>query len=68
MRFCAERRVATTWRAFWETWVVGKKPKEVAVELGMTVGAVYMARSRVVARLRQLIEGVEREPSTRPRD
>jgi RNA polymerase sigma factor (sigma-70 family) len=48
-----------TWRAFWETWVVGKKPKDVAAELGKNVGAVYMARSRVVARLRQVIEGVE---------
>jgi RNA polymerase sigma factor (sigma-70 family) len=58
----------TTWRAFWETWVVGKKPKDVAVELGMSVGAVYMARSRVVARLRQVIEGVESESSMAPSD
>ncbi len=49
----------TTWRAFWDTWVIGKKPRDVAAEIGMNVGAVYMARSRVVARLRELIESVE---------
>ena len=51
----------TTWSAFWKTWVEGKKAKDVAEELGMSLGAVYMARSRVVARLRQVIEAVERE-------
>jgi RNA polymerase sigma factor (sigma-70 family) len=51
----------TTWAAFWETGVEGKKAQAVAEAHGMTVGAVYMARSRVVARLRQVIEGVEDE-------
>jgi RNA polymerase sigma-70 factor (ECF subfamily) len=49
-----------TWTAFWKTWVEGKKSKDVAVELGMSLGAIYMARSRVVARLRQAIAEVER--------
>lgn len=51
----------TTWSAFWKTWVEGKKAKDVTEELKMSPGAVYMARSRVVARLRQVIEGVERD-------
>ena len=45
-----------TWQAFWLTAVGGRIPKEVASELGLTVGAVYIARSRVLARLRRRIE------------
>lgn len=45
-----------TWQAFWLTAVGGRIPKEVASELGLTVGAVYIARSRILARLRQRIE------------
>ena len=51
----------TTWRAFWMTSVEGKPVKEAAGELGLTVGAVYIARSRVMARLRQRIERLEAE-------
>jgi RNA polymerase sigma factor (sigma-70 family) len=46
----------TTWQAFWRTAVGGQPPKEAASELGLTVGAVYIARSRILARLRQKIE------------
>jgi RNA polymerase sigma-70 factor (ECF subfamily) len=45
-----------TWQAFWRTAVEGRPPREVASELGLTVGAVYIARSRVLACLRQRIE------------
>ena len=50
-----------TWAAFWQTGVGGKKAQQVANALGMSVGAVYMARSRVVARLREVIRQVETE-------
>ncbi len=46
----------TTWQAFWLTAVEGRPPKEAAAELGLTVGAVYIARSRILARLRQRVE------------
>jgi RNA polymerase sigma-70 factor (ECF subfamily) len=45
----------STWRAFWQTAVRGQGAQEVGKALGMSVGAVYVARSRVQARLRQLI-------------
>ena len=50
----------TTWQAFWLSAVEGAPGKEVAGKLNMTLGAVYIAKSRVLARIkehvRQLIE------------
>jgi RNA polymerase sigma-70 factor (ECF subfamily) len=43
----------TTWKACWENVVSGKTAAEVGVELGLSPGAVYVARSRVLARLRK---------------
>ena len=42
-----------TWEAFWQTAVEGKPGKEVAAHLGMTVGAVYIAKSRVLSRIKE---------------
>src|SRR5262245_49949613 len=36
-----------TWQAFWQTGVHGQSAKDVAAALGMTVAAVYLAKSRV---------------------
>jgi RNA polymerase sigma-70 factor (ECF subfamily) len=49
----------STFPAFWETAVNGREPGDVARELGMTAGAVYIAKSRVTARLREVIAGWE---------
>jgi RNA polymerase sigma factor (sigma-70 family) len=49
------------WQAFWQTGVEGKDAGEVAGALGMSVGAVYKSKSRVMARLRQVIRQVEGE-------
>lgn len=50
-----------TWRAFWQTAVEGRPAAEVAGELGKSVGVVYVAKSRVIARLREIIERYEDE-------
>jgi RNA polymerase sigma-70 factor (ECF subfamily) len=64
-RWAAERtRLAVTeasWSAFRETCVEGRAADDVAAELGMTRGAVYVAKSRVMARLRKLIQSVEKD-------
>jgi len=51
----------STWQAFWETYVEGRASKDVADSLGLTVEAIYMARSRVLARLKNKIREVEEE-------
>jgi RNA polymerase sigma-70 factor (ECF subfamily) len=47
-----------TWRAFWEQVVVGRPAKEVAADLGLTPGAAYAAKFRVLDRLRQELAGM----------
>ncbi len=51
-----------TWQAFWRTAVDGEGVEHVGRELGLTSGAVYIARSRVTARIRQEVQAVEGEP------
>ena len=41
------------------TAVEQKPPQEIADELAMNVGSVYTARSRVTARLREVMEELE---------
>jgi RNA polymerase sigma-70 factor (ECF subfamily) len=61
-RWAAERIqaefAANTWKAFWRTGVENRPVASVAKELGMSEGAVYIARSRVLARLRQRVQEV----------
>lgn len=54
-----------TWQAFWRTAVQNEPVERVARDLKMTPGAVYVARSRVVARLRERVERIgDGEPSS----
>ncbi len=48
-----------TWQAFWRTAVEGQSGKQVAADLGLTLTAVYHARSRVLARLKELVQSVQ---------
>ncbi len=47
-----------TWKACWETAAVGRPAAEVAAELGLSVGAVYAAKFRVLNRLRRELHGL----------
>ena len=49
----------STWQAFWRTCVLSESIADVADNLEMTVGNVYVARSRVIARLREIVEECE---------
>ena len=59
-RWAAERVKITvnqaTWNAFWMTAIQEQTVEVVASELGLTTGAVYIARSRVLARLRNEVQ------------
>ena len=59
-RWAAERVKNTvneaTWNAFWMTAIQEQTVEMVANELGLTTGAVYIARSRVLARLRDEVQ------------
>ncbi len=50
-----------TWQAFWQTAVEGQNPKDVAKALALTLTSVYTAKSRVLARLKELIQEVQGE-------
>ncbi len=45
----------TSWSSFLMTAVEGRKPEDVAQELGVSVGSVYAAKFRIVARLRKQV-------------
>lgn len=50
-----------TWRAFWLTAVDGLAAAEAARQVGISAGAVYVAKSRVLARLKEEVEAIERQ-------
>jgi RNA polymerase sigma factor (sigma-70 family) len=52
---------AATWQAFWQTAVERKNPKDVGKALGLAVTAVYMAKSRLLSRIKELILEMEGE-------
>jgi RNA polymerase sigma factor (sigma-70 family) len=57
-----------TWRAFWLTAVEDQSAREAGHALGLSVGAVYVAKSRVLARLRAEIEQVQADGEAVPQE
>jgi RNA polymerase sigma-70 factor (ECF subfamily) len=51
----------TTWRAFWLTGVEGRPVADVAAQVGLSAGAIYVAKSRVLARLKEEVEMMRHE-------
>lgn len=53
----------TTWKAFWRVALDGARPDAVARELDISLNAVFIAKSRVLSRLRQEAEGLVQSSS-----
>ncbi|MEM9644052.1 MAG: sigma-70 family RNA polymerase sigma factor, partial [Planctomycetota bacterium] len=49
----------TTWQSFHRTSVLGHPIAAVAEQLGITLGSVYIARSRVMKRLQDTVQSIE---------
>ncbi len=47
-----------SWNAFLKSYLEGQSPAKVAEELNMSVGAVYIARSRILARIRDEVDKI----------
>ena len=54
----------TTWQAFWLAAVEAVPASEVARKLGISVGSVYVARCRTLARIKALIESFLEDDAT----
>lgn len=50
-----------TWQAFWKTAVEGNSAADVSREIGLSTGAIYVAKSRVLARLKEEVESMQRQ-------
>ena len=48
-----------TWEAFWRTTVEQQPVSQVASDLKLSAGAIHVARCRVVARVKELLQSVE---------
>jgi RNA polymerase sigma-70 factor, ECF subfamily len=55
---------STTWTAFWETAIEELPAQEVAERIGKSVGAVYIARTRVMQRIKQRIADLDEDSIT----
>lgn len=52
----------STWQAFWLTAVDDRPGKEVAEQLNLSIAAVYLAKGRVMNRIKEQIRWLQDEP------
>ena len=48
-----------SWQAFWQTAVEGRSGQDVATEQGLTIAAVYLAKGRVMKRIKEQIRWLQ---------
>ncbi|MFG0266271.1 MAG: sigma-70 family RNA polymerase sigma factor [Rhodopirellula sp. JB055] len=48
----------TSWKAFWRTMIEGRPVAEIAGELDVSAGSIYMSRSRILRRIRVVLDEV----------
>jgi RNA polymerase sigma-70 factor (ECF subfamily) len=58
LRLIQREFAPATWQTFWATVVEGRSAVEVARQFGLTPNAVYLARGRVLRRLREELDGL----------
>jgi RNA polymerase sigma-70 factor (ECF subfamily) len=49
----------SSWRAFWATVIDERPVDEVAAELGVSPGSIYMSRSRIMAKIKKKVAEVD---------
>ncbi len=49
----------TSWSAFWATTIQERTVHEIAAELNVSPGSIYMSRSRIMARIRLKIQEIQ---------
>ena len=47
---------ANTWQAFWRTEIEQEAVESVAKDLGISAGSIYVARSRILAKLKAVVD------------
>lgn len=52
----------SSWQAFWLAAVQGRPAQEIATQLNISTAAVYLAKARVMARIREQLELLTGEP------
>lgn len=58
LRLIQSEFTPATWMTFWATVVEGRLAQDVALKFGITANAVYLARGRVLRRLRRALDGL----------
>jgi RNA polymerase sigma-70 factor (ECF subfamily) len=53
LRMMRDGVASHTWEAFWRSVVEGQAPADIAADLGVSVNAVYIAKARMLSRLRE---------------
>lgn len=56
----------SSWQAFWMTTVQNLEPKAVADHLGKSVGSIYTSRSRIIRRLREVVNEFDDDSDAMP--